>query len=401
MRKKCAGMERRMNLDFTYQNPTKIYFGKTALDNLSSELASYGDTIMLAYGKGAIKKSGLYDQIVSILKESGKNIVELSGIMANPTYEKVVEGAALVRENKVDLILAVGGGSVIDCSKAISVSAYCEGDAWTRYWLKFETVDNKIVPVASILTLAGTGSEMNGGSVITNDDMKLKMGRVFPSNINPKFSIVNPEYTFTLPKYQMVSGIFDMMSHLMEAYFSGEDDTTTDYIIEGLLRSIINSAKIAVKDPKDYESRSNLMWSSTLAMNPIMGLSKTQDWEVHMIEHQLGAYTNCTHGMGLAAISLPYYRYIYQFGLDKFVRFAKQVWCVDETGKTKEEVALEGIDAMERFVKECGIVTSLKELGATEEMLPLIANSTVLLGGYKVLTTEEVLEILKIAYAAA
>jgi len=401
MRKKCAGMERRMNLDFTYQNPTKIYFGKTALDNLSSELASYGDTIMLAYGKGAIKKSGLYDQIVSILKESGKNIVELSGIMANPTYEKVVEGAALVRENKVDLILAVGGGSVIDCSKAISVSAYCEGDAWTRYWLKFETVDNKIVPVASILTLAGTGSEMNGGSVITNDDMKLKMGRVFPSNINPKFSIVNPEYTFTLPKYQMVSGIFDMMSHLMEAYFSGEDDTTTDYIIEGLLRSIINSAKIAVKDPKDYESRSNLMWSSTLAMNPIMGLSKTQDWEVHMIEHQLGAYTNCTHGMGLAAISLPYYRYIYQFGLDKFVRFAKQVWCVDETGKTKEEVALEGIDAMERFVKECGIVTSLKELGATEEMLPLIANSTVLLGGYKVLTAEEVLEILKIAYAAA
>ena len=222
-----------MNLDFTYQNPTTIYFGKTALDNLSSELASYGDTIMLAYGKGAIKKSGLYDQIVSILKKSGKNIVELSGIMANPTYEKVMEGAALVRENKVDLILAVGGGSVIDCAKAISVSAYCEGDAWTRYWLKFEPVDNKIVPVASILTLAGTGSEMNGGSVITNDDMKLKMGRVFPSNMNPKFSILNPEYTFTLPEYQMVSGIFDMMSHLMEAYFSGKDDTTTDYMIEG------------------------------------------------------------------------------------------------------------------------------------------------------------------------
>jgi len=389
-----------MNLDFTYQNPTTIYFGKTALDNLSSELASYGDTIMLAYGKGAIKKSGLYDQIVSILKKSGKNIVELSGIMANPTYEKVMEGVALVRENKVDMILAVGGGSVIDCSKAISVSAYCEGDAWTRYWLKFEPVDNKIVPVASILTLAGTGSEMNGGSVITNDDMKLKMGRVFPSNMNPKFSILNPEYTFTLPEYQMVSGIFDMMSHLMEAYFSGKDDTTTDYMIEGVLRSIINSAKIAVKDPKNYEARSNLMWSSTLAMNPIMGLSKTQDWEVHMIEHQLGAYTNCAHGMGLAAISLPYYRYIYQFGLDKFVRFAKQIWCVDETGKTKEEVALEGIDAMERFVKECGIVTNLKELGATEEMLPLIANSTVLLGGYKVLTAEEVLEILKTAYAA-
>ena len=305
MRKECAGMEKRMNLDFTYKNPTTIYFGKTALDNLSSELASYGDTIMLAYGKGAIKKSGLYDQVVSILKESGKNIVELSGIMANPTYEKVMEGAALVRENKVDLILAVGGGSVIDCVKAISVSAYCEGDAFTRYWLKFEPVDNKIIPVAAILTLAGTGSEMNGGSVITNEDMKIKTGRVFPSNINPKFSILNPEYTFTLPEYHMVSGIFDMMSHLMEAYFSGEDDVTSDYLMEGLLRSIINSAKIAVKNPKDYEARSNLMRSSTLAMNPIMGLSKTQDWEVHMIEHQLGAYTDCAHGMGLAAISLP------------------------------------------------------------------------------------------------
>jgi alcohol dehydrogenase YqhD (iron-dependent ADH family) len=393
-------MEKNMNLDFTYQNPTTIYFGKNALDNLSSELANYGDTVMLAYGKGAIKKSGLYDQVITILKESGKTIVELSGIMANPTYEKVMEGATLVSEYNVDLILAVGGGSVIDCAKAISVSAYCEGDAFTRYWLQFEPVNNKIVPVASILTLAGTGSEMNGGSVITNDDMKLKIGRVFPSNVNPKFSILNPEYTFTLPKYQMVSGVFDMMSHLMEAYFSGEDDVTSDYLIEGLLRSIIHSAKIVVENPNDYEARSNLMWSSTLAMNPIMGLSKTQDWEVHMIEHQLGAYTDCAHGMGLAAISLPYYRYVYQFGVDKFVRFAKQVWGVDETGKTKEAIALEGIDAMEQFIKECGIVTNIKELGATEEMLSEIANSTVLLGGYKVLTAEEVLEILNIAYEA-
>lgn len=388
-----------MNLDFTYQNPTTIYFGRTALDNLSNELANYGDTIMLAYGKGAIKKNGLYDQVVSILKENGKHIVELSGIMANPTYEKVMEGAVLVRENNVDLILAVGGGSVIDCAKAISVSAYCVGDTWTRYFSKFESVDNKIIPVASILTLAGTGSEMNGGSVITNEDVKIKMGRVFPSNVNPKFSILNPEYTFTLPVYQMVSGIFDMMSHLMEAYFSGKDDTTSDYLIEGLLRSIINSAKIAIKDPKNYEARSNLMWSSTLAMNPIMGLSKTQDWEVHMIEHQLGAYTDCAHGMGLAAVSLPYYRYVCRYGLDKFVRFAKVVWNIDEAGKTKEEVALAGIDALEQFTKECGIVTNLKELGATEEMLPLIANSTVILnGGYKQMTKEEILEILTLAY---
>lgn len=387
-----------MNLDFTYTNPTTIYFGKQSLDNLKEELKNYGNTVMIAYGKGAIKKIGLYDQVVEILKESGKEIVELTGIMANPTYDKVAEGAELVRKHNVDLILAVGGGSVIDCAKGISVSAYCEEDPWTRFWLQFQPVENKIVPVASILTLAGTGSEMNGGSVITHNDMKLKMGRVFPANVNPKFSILNPEYTFSLPEYQMVSGIFDMMSHLMESYFSGEDDVTTDYLIEGLLLSIINSAKAAVKDPKNYEARSNLMWSSTLAMNPIMGLSKTQDWEVHMIEHQLGAYTDCAHGMGLAAVSLPYYRHIFSYGLDKFVRFATKVWNVDPEGKTKEETALAGIDALENFIKECGIVYNLKELGATEEMLPAIADSTVILGGYKKLDKEEILKILKEAY---
>lgn len=389
-----------MNLDFTYENPTKIYFGKNSIDSLSSELYGYGKNIMVIYGKGSIKKIGLYDKVINILKNSGKNIIELTGIMANPTYDKVMEGVKLAGENNVDLILAIGGGSVIDCAKAISVATYCEGDAWTRYWVNSEPVNNKIIPVASILTLAGTGSEMNGGSVITNEKMKLKNARMFPVNVNPKFSILNPEYTLSLPKYQMVSGISDMMSHLMEAYFSGEDDVTSDYLIEGLLRSIIHSAKVAVKNPNDYEARSNLMWSATLAINPIIGLSKTKDWQVHMIEHQLGAYTDCAHGMGLAAISLPYYRYIYKFGLDKFVRFATQVWGVVASGKTKEEVALEGIDAMEKFMKECEIVTNIKELGATEEMLPLIAKSTIIMGGYKVLTADEILEILKIAYTA-
>jgi len=387
-----------MNLDFTYQNPTTIYFGKDSLDNLKTELANYGETIMLAYGRSSIKKIGLYDQVIEILKESGKNIVELAGIMPNPTYEKVQEGVKLVRDNDVDLILAVGGGSVIDCAKAISVSSYCEEDPWKKYWLDFAPVTNKIVPVGSILTLAGTGSEMNGGSVITNDEMKLKMGRVFSAEVNPDFSILNPEYTYSLPQYQMVSGIFDMMSHLMESYFSGEDDVTTDYLIEGLLRSIIHSAKVAVEDPKNYEARSNLMWSSTLAMNPLMGLSKTQDWQVHMIEHQLGAYTDCAHGMGLAAVSLPYYRAIYKDGLDKFARFATQVWNIEEEGKSKEGLALAGIDALEDFIKECGIVTNLQELGATEEMLAKIANSTVILGGYRKLTAEEILDILKTAY---
>lgn len=387
-----------MKLDFTYENPTKIYFGRTAMDGLKTELAKYGKTIMLAYGKGAIKKIGVYDQVLDICKGLGKTVVELSGVMPNPTYEKVMEGCRLVKENNVDLILAVGGGSVIDCAKAISVSTYCEGDAWQRYFTNFEPVDNKLVAVASILTMAGTGSEMNSGAVITNEDLKIKMGRVFDANVNPRFSILNPEYTFSVSKYQMLSGIFDMMSHLMEAYFAGDDNGTSSYIIEGLLRSIIDSTRVAVVNPEDYEARSNLMWCSSLAMNPLAGLGKAQDWEVHMIEHQLGAYTDCAHGMGLAAISIPYYRYVSKFGLDKFARFAREVWHINEEGMTKDQLAKAGIDALEQFVKESGMVTRLRDLNTTEEMLPLIANSTLLMGGYKQMTPQEILEILRQAY---
>ncbi|MDD6795059.1 MAG: iron-containing alcohol dehydrogenase [Clostridiaceae bacterium] len=387
-----------MLFDFNYYNPTRIHFGKNSLSKLSGELDNYGDTILLVYGKNSIKKIGLYDKLVKILDESGKKVVELSGVMSNPTYEKVLEGAKLVRDNKVDLILAVGGGSVIDCAKAISVSAFCKGDAFKKYWLNNEKIDNEIVPVASVLTMVGTGSEMNSGSVITNEEMKIKTGRVFGPEVNPKFSILNPEYTFSVPKYQMVSGIFDIMSHLMEQYFSGTDNNTTDYVLEALLRSVIDNARVAIKDPENYEARSNIMWSSTLALNSITGLSKEEDWEVHMIEHQLGAYTDCAHGMGLAAISLPYYRYIYKYGLDKFVRFAHEVWNVSEEGKTKDEIALEGIVCLETFIKECGMATTLRELGAEKEMLPLIAESTVLGGGYKKLTAEEVLNILEACY---
>lgn len=387
-----------MLFDFMYYNPTRIHFGKDSLSSLKEEIENFGETILLLYGKNSIKKIGLYDKVIKILKDNGKKVIELSGVMANPTYEKVLEGGKLVRDNNVDLILGVGGGSVIDCAKAISVSAYCEGDAFKRYWLNFEPINNKIIPVGAVLTMVGTGSEMNGGSVITNEELKIKTGRVYSAEVYPKFSILNPEYTFSVPKYQMVSGIFDIMSHLMEQYFSGEDNNTTDYVIEGLLRSVIDNARVAIKNPMDYEARSNLMWSATLALNTISGLSKEQDWEVHMIEHQLGAYTDCAHGMGLAAISIPYYNYIYSYGLDKFVKFAKNIWDVSEEGKTKEEVAKEGICCLENFIKECGMVTSIKELGATKEMLPLIANSTVLGGGYKKLNAEDILKILEKCY---
>lgn len=387
-----------MLFDFMYYNPTRIHFGKDSLSSLKEEIENFGETILLLYGKNSIKKIGLYDKVIKILNDSGKKVIELSGVMANPTYEKVLEGGKLVRDNNVDLILGVGGGSVIDCAKAISVSAYCEGDAFKRYWLNFEPINNKIVPVGAVLTMVGTGSEMNGGSVITNEELKIKTGRVYSAEVYPKFSILNPEYTFSVPKYQMVSGIFDIMSHLMEQYFSGEDNNTTDYVIEGLLRSVIDNARVAIKNPMDYEARSNLMWSATLALNTISGLSKEQDWEVHMIEHQLGAYTDCAHGMGLAAISIPYYNYIYSYGLDKFVKFAKNIWGISEEGKTKDQVAREGISCLEAFIKECGMVTSLKELGATKEMLPLIANSTVLGGGYKKLNAEDILKILEKCY---
>lgn len=387
-----------MKFDFTYHNPTKIYFGREAINNLSTELSNYGENILLVYGKSAIKKMGLYDVIMKILKESGKNVVELAGIKPNPSYSQLLEGAKLVRENNVDLILAVGGGSVIDCAKGISVSAYCEGDAWQRYWINFEEVNNKIVPVGSILTMAGTGSEMNGGSVITNEDKMLKNGRVYPSNVNPKFSILNPEYTYTVSEYQMASGIFDTFSHLMEQYFSGEDDNTTDYMIEGIMRSLIHSGRIAMDNPKDYEARSNIMWCTTVGLNTITGLSKEQDWEVHMIEHQLGAYTDCTHGAGLAAISIPYYKYIYKEGIDKFVRFAKNVWEIETDKMTKEEAAITGIEKIAEFIKELKLPLTLRELGATEEMLPLIANSTVVGGGYKEMQAEDILYVLKECY---
>ncbi|MDD7186133.1 MAG: iron-containing alcohol dehydrogenase [Clostridia bacterium] len=387
-----------MIYDFTYYNPTKIYFGKKSLENLEAELKNYGKNVLLVYGKNSIKKIGLYDEVIKTLKRCGKNVVELAGINANPRYSQVLEGARLVRENDVDLILAVGGGSVIDCSKAISVSAYAKGDPWKRYWIDFEPVDNKLVPVGAILTMTGTASEMNGGSVITNEDEKIKTGRVFDASVYPKFSILNPEYTYSVPERQMVSGIFDIFSHLMEQYFSGDDDNTTDYVIEGVIKSLIKSARAAKKDPRNYEARSNIMWCATLGLNTVTGVSKTQDWEVHMIEHQLGAYTDCPHGLGLAVISVPYYRYIYKYGLDKFVRYAENVWGVVATGKTKEEVALQGIDKLAEFIKEMGIPTTLRELGATEEMLPLIAKTTVKGGGYKQMDESDILTVLKECY---
>ena len=342
-----------------------------------------------------VKKYGIYDKVVSVLNECGKSITELCGIKPNPTYAQVLAGAELVRKNNIDLILAVGGGSVIDCAKAISVSAYCDGDPWQKYWMDFKPLDNEAVPVASVLTMVGTGSEMNAGSVITNEDTMIKEGRIFPPHVSPVFSILNPEYTYTVPKNQMVSGIYDIMSHLCEQYFSGNDENVSDYLLEALMRSLISAARAALKDPLDYEARSNIMWCSTMALNRITGVSKMHDWQVHGIEHQIGAYTDCPHGIGLAIVSIPYYKHIYKHGIDKFVRFAVNVFGASADGSEKEETAERGIDALRDFIVELGIPLTLREIGATRDMLKRIAYSVEEGGGYKWITHEEMLEILE------
>ena len=382
--------------NFTYHNPTKLYFGDDSLKYLRDELGNYGKNVLLVYGGGSIRKNGLYDEIIAVLKECGKNVTEVPGVMPNPTSDKLIEGVAVARDCKADFILAVGGGSVCDYSKAVSVSVNCNDDPWEKYFIRFEEPDCEIIPVGCVLTMAGTGSEMNGGSVITNHEKKLKIGHVFGDDVMPKFSILNPRYTMTLPKYQMCAGIYDIFNHICEQYFSGEDDNTSDYISEGLMRSLIHSSRIAVNDPQDYEARSNIMWTATWALNTLVSRGKTTDWMVHMLGQAVGAYTDATHGMTLAAVSLPYYRYIMPYGIKKFARFAAEVWGISRDGRSDEQLAEEGLSAMEGWMKEIGLVTDLKTLGATEDMIDGIADATLILdGGYKVLDRDEIVKILK------
>ena len=317
--------------------------------------------------------------------------------MPNPTVQKLYEGIERARKAKADLILAVGGGSVCDYAKAVSVSVNCEEDPWEKYYIRFEEPACETLPVGCVLTMVGTGSEMNGGSVITNREAKLKIGHVFADEkIFPRFSVLDPEFTYTLPKYQMVAGFYDIMSHIMEQYFSGEDDSMSDYIMEGLIRSLVHSSRVAVKNPTDYEARSNIMWTATWALNTLVAKGKDTDWEVHMLGQAVGALTDATHGMTLAAVSLPYYRHIMPYGLAKFKRFAENVWDVSPDGKTDEQVAEEGLRAMEGWMKELGLVMNISDLGANEGMLDDLVNATlVMTGGYKVLTKEEIGQIFK------
>lgn len=380
--------------NFTYCNPTKLYFGKNALDSLEGELAKYGKNVLLVYGGGSIKKNGIYDKVIAILKKCGKNVFEDADVMPNPTVEKLYEGVERARAAKADFILAVGGGSVCDYSKAVSISVHCDEDPWDKYFVRWEEPSCEIVPVGCVLTMVGTGSEMNGGSVITNHKAKMKVGHVFGEEVFPKFSVLDPEFTYTLPKYQMVAGIYDIFNHICEQYFSGEDDNTSDYISEGLMRSVVHSSRIAVKDPTNYEARSNIMWTATWALNTLVAKGKTTDWEVHMLGQAVGAHTDATHGMTLAAVSLPYYRMIMPYGLKKFVRFAENVWNVSPEGKTDEQIAGEGLAAMESWMREIGLVMNITDLGADADMIDGLVKSTLIMeGGYKVLTEDDVRKI--------
>ncbi|MDE6211514.1 MAG: iron-containing alcohol dehydrogenase [Clostridia bacterium] len=385
--------------NFTYCNPTKLHFGINALDGLNEELPKYGKNVLLVYGGGSIKKNGIYDKVVAILKANGKEIYEDAGVMPNPTVDKLKEGVERAKKAKADIILAVGGGSVCDYAKAVSISVNCDEDAWDKYFIRFEEPTCEIIPVGCVLTMVGTGSEMNGGSVITNLQQKLKIGHVFGENVYPKFSILDPQFTFTLPKYQMVSGIYDIMSHILEQYFSGTDDNTSDYIMEGLLRSLIHSADIAVENPTDYEARSNIMWTATWALNTLVAKGKTTDWMVHMLGQAAAAHTDATHGMTLAAVTMPYYKFILPYGVEKFARYAINVWNVNPQGKTQMQIAEEGLETMEKWMRKIGLVMNLTQLGATQEMLDGMVKSTLVMdGGYKVLSESDIRAILQASF---
>ena len=383
--------------NFSYCNPTKLYFGDDSLNYLNTELPKYGKNVVLIYGGGSIKKNGIYNEVMKLLDENDKNVAEISNVMPNPTVNKLYEGIEIARNHHADLLLAVGGGSVCDYAKAVSVSVNCMEDPWEKYYLRFEEPDCETLPVGCVLTMVGTGSEMNAGAVITNTETKQKIGHVFADEkIMPKFAILNPKYTLTLPHYQMVAGIYDIFNHICEQYFSGEDDNTSDYISEALMRSLLHSSRVANNDPQNYEARSNIMWTATWALNTLISRGKSTDWMVHMIGQSVGAYTNATHGMTLAAVSLPYYRHILPYGLQKFKRFAVNVWDVNPVGKTEEEVAQEGLNAMENWMRELGLVMNLSQLGATEDMLEGIADGTIIMpSGYKVLEHDGIIKNLK------
>lgn len=390
-----------MKGNFVYHNPTKLIFGPQAMDTLTDELARYGSVVMFCYGGGSIKRNGVYNKTLDALRKAGKTIVEDGGVMSNPTLDKYKEGVDLARKHSVDFILAVGGGSVCDYAKAVAAAQHYQGDFWNDFFLQQQNPpqEQRITPVGCVLTMSGTGSEMNGGSVITDEAHHFKVGHVFDDRLMPRFSVLNPEFTMTVPADQMRAGIYDIMCHIMEQYFCDDDDSTSDYMAEGLMRGLIVSSRRAVARPDDYEARSNIMWSATWALNTLIKCGKTQDWMVHMFGHSIGAWTHASHGFALASVSMAYYHFIMAHGLHRFARFAREVWGISNEGKTEEQLAQEGLDALRSWMQEMGLPLTLREVGATAEMMEGMAKGVVInAGGFHHFTPEEVKEVLTRAF---
>ena len=379
--------------NFVFENKTKVYFGKGSVKGyLGCLLKNYGDTVMLAYGGGSIKRNGVYDEIVGILNAAGKRIVEFPGIMPNPTYAKVQAGAKLARENHVDLILAVGGGSVSDCCKVVSAQANVDEDLWELENTK-RTLPAKFIPLGTIVTVFGTGSEMNAGAVITHEEKKIK-GALWGAQAD--FAFLDPSYTLSVPMKQVISGAFDTLSHAMETYFGKpEENNLSDGLGEAVMRSTIRNIRILLTDPENYDARSELAWASAMAENGILKIGKITDFQCHMLEHQLGAYTDCNHGAGLAVLHPVLYRRIYKSGAARFARWAQNVWGIAPKA-ADEETALSGIEALADFIKEIGLPTSFAQLGIPADTdFRAIADSTILTAGCcKKLTHDEVYDIL-------
>ena len=379
--------------NFIFENRTKVYFGKGGVkEYLSCLLKKYGHTVMLAYGGGSIKRNGVYDEVMGILNVQGKTVIEFSGIMPNPTYQKVQEGAKLARENHVDLILAVGGGSVSDCCKVISAQAKLDEDVWEMQYTK-HTYPSEFIPLGTIVTVFGTGSEMNNGAVITHEEKKIK-GALWGAQAD--FAFLDPMYTLSVPFGQVISGAFDTLSHAMETYFGKPDENNlSDDLSEAVMRSVIRNIRILLKEPDSYEARSELAWASAMAENGVLKIGKVTDFQAHMIEHQLGAYTNCNHGKGLAVIHPVLYRHICKAGAMRFARFAQNVWGIAPK-ETEEATAFAGVEALAAFIKEIGLPTTFAELGIPEDTnLRSVADSTNITPGCcKKLTHDEIYEIL-------
>ena len=376
--------------NFVYEYPTKVYFGRGAASrHLSSILSSYGPNVLLAYGGGSIKKNGIYEELMKLLKAAGKTVTEFTGIMSNPTWAKVQEGANLARDCKADLVLAVGGGSVIDCCKIVCAQAVTDEDLWEVEMVRHSAPRRHPHSPGAVVTASGTGAEMNGGAVITNEEVKIKGGMFAAA---PRFALLDPEYTMSLPRMQVLSGAFDTLSHAMETYFGRSDrDNVSDEVALAVMRSTVINMRALLQDINDYTARSNLMWTSAMAENGILKVGRVTDFECHQMEHQLGAYTDCNHGQGLAVLHPAYYRHIVKDAPEKFARLGQAVFGV--------EGAEAAVDALAAFIKGCGLPTKLSQLHSkveiTPELLRQVADSTNLLpNGPRHLTHDEVYEIL-------